>query len=203
MPIPENVENLRRVSAKSSIYQVVCSWIITGVLKPGEKIVDSELAKRFNVSRTPVREAIQILEGQKLVYVVPGRATVVADIDPADIEKCYRTLAELQGLAAELACGSLTDRELEQLERIHAAFVDACGRNDGTDAITQDSLFHDAIVRGAHNEYVEEFSHTISSISSGSNTIISTVTGCERFPFPSMGKSFRPSRPGTAPARRS
>ena len=99
MPIPENVENLRRVSAKSSIYQVVCSWIITGVLKPGEKIVDSELAKRFNVSRTPVREAIQILEGQKLVYVVPGRATVVADIDPADIEKCYRTLAELQGLA--------------------------------------------------------------------------------------------------------
>ena len=72
MPIPENVENLRRVSAKSSIYQVVCSWIITGVLKPGEKIVDSELAKRFNVSRTPVREAIQILEGQKLVYVVPG-----------------------------------------------------------------------------------------------------------------------------------
>ena len=44
---------------------------------------------------------------------------------------------------------------------IHAAFVDACGRNDGTDAITQDNLFHDAIVRGAHNEYVEEFSHTM------------------------------------------
>ena len=102
MPIPENVENLQRVSAKSTIYQVVCDWIITGVLKPGEKIIDSELAKRFNVSRTPVREAIQILEGQKLVYVVPGRATVVADIDPADIEKCYRTLAELQALAAEL-----------------------------------------------------------------------------------------------------
>ena len=39
--------------------------------------------------------------------------------------------------------------------------MDACGRNDGTDAITQDSLFHDAIVRGAHNEYVEEFSHTM------------------------------------------
>ena len=103
MPIPENVENLRRVSAKSSIYQVVCSWIITGVLKPGEKIVDSELAKRFNVSRTPVREAIQILEGQKLVYVVPGRATVVADIDPADIEKCYRTLSTLEEFSPWMA----------------------------------------------------------------------------------------------------
>lgn len=161
MPIPENVENLQRVSAKSTIYQVVCDWIITGVLKPGEKIIDSELAKRFNVSRTPVREAIQILEGQKLVYVVPGRATVVADIDPADIEKCYRTLAELQALAAELACGSLAEQELEQLAQIHSAFVDACGRNDGADAITQDSLFHDAIVRGARNEYVEEFSRTM------------------------------------------
>ena len=116
MPIPENVENLRRVSAKSSIYQVVCSWIITGVLKPGEKIVDSELAKRFNVSRTPVREAIQILEGQKLVYVVPGRATVVADIDPADIEKCYRPLADLEALAAELACGKLTENDFFELE---------------------------------------------------------------------------------------
>ena len=68
-------------------------------------------------------------------------------------------LAELPGF--NIAQLRLSYRELEQLERIHAAFVDACGRNDGTDAITQDSLFHDAIVRGAHNEYVEEFSHTM------------------------------------------
>ena len=199
MPIPENVENLRRVSAKSSIYQVVCSWIITGVLKPGEKIVDSELAKRFNVSRTPVREAIQILEGQKLVYVVPGRATVVADIDPADIEKCYRTLAELQGLAAELACGSLTDRELEQLERIHAAFVDACGRNDGTDAITQDNLFHDAIVRGAHNEYVEEFSHTMILHIQTVRRFANLKPAAKDFRFPAWGNPSDHPGPGQRP----
>ena len=125
MPIPENVENLRRVSAKSSIYQVVCSWIITGVLKPGEKIVDSELAKRFNVSRTPVREAIQILEGQKLVYVVPGRATVVADIDPADIEKCYRTLAELQGLTAPMR----SRRTTSSMTRLSAGHTTSMWRN--------------------------------------------------------------------------
>ena len=161
MPIPSNVENLQRFSAKNIIYQTVCDWIITGVLRPGEKIVDSELAKRFNVSRTPVREAIQILEGQKLVYVVPGRATVVADIDTTDIEKYYRTLAELQALAAELACGSITDQELEQLEKTHRAFVDACDRNDGAGAIDHDNLFHETIVRAARNEYVEESSRTM------------------------------------------
>ena len=87
----------------------------------------------------------------------PGRT--VSQFVKAAAEDAYTRL--IAPAAERELRGSLTDRELEQLERIHAAFVDACGRNDGTDAITQDSLFHDAIVRGAHNEYVEEFSHTM------------------------------------------
>ena len=146
---------------KDHVYDYIADQIRSGSLLPGQRVNENVICENLNISRTPVREAIQILEGQKLVHVVPGRATVVADIDPADLEKCYRTLAELQGLAAELACGSLTDQELEQVAQIHSAFVDACGRNDGAGAVTQDSLFHDAIVRGARNEYVEEFSRTM------------------------------------------
>ena len=73
MPIPERPQALQRQSAKSVVYQTVCDWIITGVMKPGEKILDSELASYFNVSRTPVREALQLLQNQKLVCVIPGR----------------------------------------------------------------------------------------------------------------------------------
>lgn len=51
MPIPERPQALQRQSAKSVVYQTVCDWIITGVMKPGEKILDSELASYFNVSR--------------------------------------------------------------------------------------------------------------------------------------------------------
>ncbi len=54
----------------------MCEWIITGVLKSGEKILDSELAQYFDVSRTPVREAIQMLERQKLVKVIPSRGSM-------------------------------------------------------------------------------------------------------------------------------
>ena len=119
MPIPENVETLRRVSAKSSIYQVVCSWIITGVLKPGEKIVDSELAKRFNVSRTPVREAIQILEGQKLVYVVPeqelpdGNFPTVSYPNPEAAEAFTLGLGMAKELDADLVLA--TDPDADRL----------------------------------------------------------------------------------------
>ena len=95
MPIPERPQALQRQSAKSVVYQTVCDWIITGVMKPGEKILDSELASYFNVSRTPVREALQLLQNQKLVCVIPGRTTVVADLDVEDFEKCYRPLAEI------------------------------------------------------------------------------------------------------------
>ena len=102
MPIPERPQALQRQSAKSVVYQTVCDWIITGVMKPGEKILDSELAPYFNVSRTPVREALQLLQNQKLVCVIPGRTTVVADLDVEDFEKCYRPLAEIDALAAEL-----------------------------------------------------------------------------------------------------
>ena len=100
MPIPERPQALQRQSAKSVVYQTVCDWIITGVMKPGEKILDSELASYFNVSRTPVREALQLLQNQKLVCVIPGRTTVVADLDVEDFEKCYRPLAEIDALAA-------------------------------------------------------------------------------------------------------
>ena len=159
MPIPVQGENLQRLSAKNIIYQTVCDWIIGGVLQPGEKIVDAELAKHFNVSRTPVREAFQLLEAQKLISVVPGRATVVADIDLADIEKCYRPLAAIQGLAAELACDRLTEAERTALAQAQASFSAACEANDAAAAIAGDSRFHEIILHAADNEYISEFSH--------------------------------------------
>lgn len=158
MPIPEKEKTQQRLSAKDIIYRTVCEWIITGVMQPGEKISDLELANYFNVSRTPVREALQHLENQKLVYVRPGRATVVAELDLDDIEKCYRPLAEVQALAAELACARLTEEGLRELEQTYAGFVSACRDNDAAAAIACDNRFHEIILRMAGNEYIEDFS---------------------------------------------
>ena len=143
MPVPQGSGVIHRKSARQAVYETVCDWIITGVLEPGEKILDSELGEYFSVSRTPVREALQLLQSQKLVLVMPGRATVVAPLDTQDIEKCYRPLADLEALAAEIACGKLTENDFFELEcalrdakaaslRDDAAAVMACGSTSGS-----------------------------------------------------------------------
>ena len=139
MPIPSKTESIQTLSVKDRIYNVVCEWIITGVLKSGEKILDSELAQYFDVSRTPVREAIQMLERQKLVKVIPSRGTIVANIEIEDTEKCYRLLAEIQAFAAEEACERISEEQL----------------------LSGDTKFHEIIVKAADNEYVEDFSRIL------------------------------------------
>ena len=108
-----------------------------------------------------MREALQQLQSQKLVLVMPGRATVVAPLDPMDIEQCYKPLAELQALAAELACGKLT---LEDFFELECALRDAkaAGEKDDAAAVMAcDERFHEMIVQAAGNAYVTEFSGTL------------------------------------------
>ena len=161
MPIPKTNDQMRRQSTKELVYQTVCNWIICGDLLPGEKINDMELAKHFNVSRTPVREALQMLQSQKLVRVIPGKATIVTDIDKQDIEKCYRPLACIQALAAELSCSHLGDEALQQLENTHIRFSQACTENNPEQAIACDMEFHTIILQCTDNEYLQEFSQTM------------------------------------------
>ncbi len=64
MPVPSQKKSIERLSAKERIYQTIRDWIIEGVLEPNEKLSDIELSEYFAVSRTPVREAFQLLEAQ-------------------------------------------------------------------------------------------------------------------------------------------
>lgn len=123
----------KKCPQKTSFIRRCVNWIITGFLQPGEKILDSELARHFNVSRTPVREAIQILERQKLINVVPGRATVAAE--------------------------QIKEGELAELDRVLTDFETACESGNERVAIANDGRFHGIIVQASHNEYLEEFSH--------------------------------------------
>lgn len=161
MPIPKKDSALQRKSAKDLVYETLCDWIIRGEMMPGEKLLDTELASYFTVSRTPVREALQMLETQKLIKVTPGRATTVADVDKADIEKCYRPLAEIQGLAARLAAPRLTEAQLASLDEVQRDFEKACQADEAEKAILCDNLFHEMILKAVDNEYITEFSHML------------------------------------------
>lgn len=101
-------------NGQSDAYSLILEAIDVGVYKPGDRLVESELAERFGVSRTPIREALQRLETQSLL-VRDGRSLIVASLDHNQLAELYVVRAELEGLAARLAARHATDEEIRVL----------------------------------------------------------------------------------------
>ena len=80
MPLPSNNRPILRPSIREEVYDTLLSWIMDGVLKPGEKILDKDLASHLGVSRTPVREALRRLEDKHLVESAANRWTRISPI---------------------------------------------------------------------------------------------------------------------------
>ena len=95
-------------------YSLILEAIDTGIYKPGDRLVESDLAERFGVSRTPIREALQRLETQSLL-ARDGRSLIVASLDHNELAELYVVRAELEGLAAGLAARHATAEEVRVL----------------------------------------------------------------------------------------
>jgi DNA-binding GntR family transcriptional regulator len=91
--------------------------IVSGVLEPGERLMEIQLAEELGVSRTPVREAIRKLELEGFVVMIPRKGAYVAGVSYKDVKDVFEIRAALEGLAAGLAAEKVTDQELEGLER--------------------------------------------------------------------------------------
>lgn len=148
-------------SAKIRVYETLRDWIIDGTLQPGEKIIDGELSSYFSVSRTPIREAIQLLADQKLLNVYPGRATRVSELDSVNISETYHMLAELNSMAVEFSYPHITEKNLENLRRINEHFDLTLGKHDFTRSRACDKEFHDTFVKLAANDFLADFIETL------------------------------------------
>jgi len=95
-------------------YELILDAIDTGIYRPGSRLVESELADRFGVSRTPIREALQRLETQNLL-TRDGRSLIVASLDHSQLSELYVVRGSLEGLAARLAARHATREELAVL----------------------------------------------------------------------------------------
>src|SRR5437763_67865 len=95
--------------------------IATGRLLPGTRLDEVELAKRFGVSRTPIREALRLLLGEGLVETRPQRGAVVAQVTPQRLIEMFEVMAELEAMCARLAARRMSDAELAEVEAAHEA----------------------------------------------------------------------------------
>ncbi len=132
-------------------YSLILEAIDVGVYKPGDRLVESDLADRFGVSRTPIREALQRLETQSLLER-DGRSLIVASLDHNQMSELYVVRRELEGLAASLAARHATDEEIRVLRDLVAeddALVD-----DPAALARANRRFHHQIHLASHNRYL-------------------------------------------------
>ncbi len=161
MPVPKNFSSPARMSAKERAFSQIQRWIIDGTLQPGEKLIDSELADSLSVSRTPIREAFQLLEVQGLVSMHPGKETKVTEIEKDDILKMYSTMAALQALAAENTAKIIVPEQIEQLRLLNLEFAKAIQSGQAYQAMETDEQFHNLIVELTDNPYIATFSASL------------------------------------------
>ncbi|RLQ90964.1 GntR family transcriptional regulator [Planomicrobium sp. Y74] len=154
MPVPTNHSKPVRMSAKESAYSQLEQWIIDGTLQPGEKLTDIELAQALNLSRTPIREALQLLEMVGFVKMYPGKATTVTEVNKEDIKHLLPPLAVLQALAGELAVPNITEEQIERLEEANQRFAKAIEEKNSFNALKIDEEFHRIIIEAAQNPYI-------------------------------------------------
>lgn len=99
------------------VAKVLREAILRSDIKPGERLDQTKIAEQFRVSRTPVRNALLILSNEGLVEMTPHAGAMVSEMQPAEIEEIYFIRGVLEGIAARLAVESMTDEDLELLEK--------------------------------------------------------------------------------------
>ncbi|GKV69519.1 GntR family transcriptional regulator [Sporosarcina sp. NCCP-2716] len=161
MPIPQNHQKPARQTAKESAFNQLQQWIIDGTLKPGERLADSELAQALGVSRTPIRESLQLLEVQGFVKMYPGKATQVTEVEKDSINELLPPLAALQALAAELAAPRISKELIGELKQLNDDFADAVRKKDYFTALKIDEDFHQLIVDAAANSYISSITESL------------------------------------------
>ena len=125
--------------------------IVAGELVPGARLLDQELAARFGVSRTPVREALQRLEDEGLVESAPGAYTRVAPLDAQEARDAFPVVAALHGLAARLAHGRVTESQRLRMRDANRALSLALRKHDASASIGADDAFHDVLIEASEN----------------------------------------------------
>jgi DNA-binding GntR family transcriptional regulator len=147
--------------AADAIYTTLREAILTGLLAPGERLAELELAARFNRSRTPVREALLRLESQHLVERSERGSFVVSGISREEILEVYAVREVIDGLAARLAAEGCPARDLEHLAWINRRLAKAAEQHDYRLMVELNIEFHEAIGRASRNALLIRFMRQI------------------------------------------
>ncbi len=134
------------------VFNTLRQAILRGELKPGERLMEIQLAKALGVSRTPIREAMRKLEHEGLVTMTPRKGAEVADISEKSLRDVLEVREALETLSVELACDNITGKQLKELKAAAKKFQDVQASKDVTKIAEADEAFHDIINLATGNQ---------------------------------------------------
>ena len=146
----------RHQTLREKILETIRDAILKGTMKPGERVSEPDLAERFGISRTPIREAFRQLESEGYLEVVPRKGAVVASLSERDIEEFYAIKIILEGFAARMAAEKLTAKEIERLEVINARLHKIAAEGDVKTFFRVHNEFHEVFIKAAGNDKLSE-----------------------------------------------
>ena len=147
-----NVSMNEYLPLRDVVFNTLRQAIRRGELKPGERLMEIQLANKLGVSRTPVREAIRKLELEGLVLMIPRKGAEVADISEKSLKDVLEVREALEELAARLACDKITKEGINRLKEAAQDFRSALKSNDITQMAEADVRFHDVICNATENQ---------------------------------------------------
>jgi DNA-binding GntR family transcriptional regulator len=135
------------------VFQALVNDILSGAVKPGTRLDEPSICRKFGVSRTPIREALRRLSGTGLVEVTPRKGVTVARIEVEQLNEMFEALAEFEGLCTRLSAVRMTTLEKKRLELLNAGRQKKVA--DGARNFAElNNEFHEFIYLGAHNSSI-------------------------------------------------
>ena len=144
------------------VFNTLRQAILTGELKPGERLMEIHLANKLGVSRTPIREAIRKLELEGLVTMIPRRGAEVAQITEKSMNDVLEVRRALDALCVELACDRISQEELQHLKKACDTFEEAVKTKDVKQIAQADVALHDIIVEATGNQRLIQLVNNLS-----------------------------------------
>ncbi len=142
----------RILTLRERIVEFIKDSVVSGRLKPGERVPEQEIADNLGISRTPIREAFRQLESEGFITVTPRKGAVVSPITDKDVREFYEIKSLLEGFAAVRACEKLTVKDLKRLEGLNAQMERAAERGDVKAFFKLDNQFHDQFLKACGND---------------------------------------------------
>lgn len=147
-----NVTMNEYLPLRDVVFNTLRQAILRGELKPGERLIEIQLANKLGVSRTPIREAIRKLELEGLVLMIPRKGAEVADITEKSLRDVLEVRKVLEELSVQLACEKMTEEEIEELKVAAEEFKQTLKSADVTEIAEADVHFHDIIYTASGNQ---------------------------------------------------